>query len=170
MITGLDLYDAFGDPNTIWDEGLYMTVWNVPKYITDNIEALPRRIYCNKEMIVPLEVSFLNIIDRGLTRGFKTFDGCFNVRPIRGYEKQVKELLAKGQIEKAMIYMSIHSWGTAIDVNAAWNRLGEIGEMPEEFARCFIEAGFDWGGYFKRKDSQHFQLSYIREEAKTYRP
>ncbi len=170
MITGLDCFDAFGDPNTVWDEGLYMVVWDVPKYIDDCIPALPSRIYCNKEMIVPLEVAFLNVINRGLTEEFKTWDGCFQVRPIRGYETTVKKLLASGQIEKAMVYMSIHSWGVAIDINAFENGLGKEPKMSKEFVECFEDAGFEWGGNWKRKDGMHFQLTYIREESKIYRP
>jgi len=81
MVTGLDCYKYYGDPYTLWDEGIYMTVWDVPQYIKDNIPALPRRIYCNKEMIVPLEVAFLALINNGHAAEVKTWDGCFSGAP-----------------------------------------------------------------------------------------
>jgi hypothetical protein len=57
--------------------------------------------------------------------------------------------------------MSLHSWGIAIDVNAAWNGLGKEPTLTPEFVKCFTDAGFDWGGTWKRKDGMHFQLSNI---------
>ena len=161
MITGLDCFDAFGDPNTVWDEGRYMCVWDVPEYIHKRLHAIPRRIYCNKEMPLALEIALYNVIDRGYTNDLKTWDGCFQVRPIRGYERKVKELIASGQIEKAMIYMSIHSWGVAIDINAFENGLGMQPRMKLGFVKCFTDAGFEWGGTWKRADGMHFQLSYL---------
>lgn len=161
MITGLDCYEKWGDPNTTFDEGSYMVVWKVPKYIWKLIPAIPRRIYCNQEMIVPLETAFLNIINRKLTKELKTWDGCFQVRPIRGYEDLVKKLLAQGKVKEAMVYMSIHSWGIAIDINAAWNALGKDPQMSPELVKCFEDAGFEWGGNWKRKDGMHHQLNYL---------
>lgn len=162
MITGLDLYDKYGDPNTRGDEGNYLEVWNVPEYIWKNLPVIPRRIYCHSEIILPLEIAFLNIIERGLSDELKTWDGCFNIRAIRGYDSLVKKLLANGEIEKAMIYMSVHSWAWGIDVNAFENGLGKEPKLSKEFVRCFEDGGFEWGGNWRRKDGMHFQLSYIR--------
>lgn len=161
MVTGLDCYEKWGDPNTTHDEGSYMTLWQVPEYIWQLIPEIPRRIYCNKVMVVPLETAFLNVINRGLTEEIKTWDGCFQVRPIRGYEETIKKLLKAGKIEESMVYMSIHSWGIAFDINAAWNPLGSYGEMSEELAKCFTDAGWEHGRNWRRKDSMHFQLTYL---------
>lgn len=161
MVTGLDCYEKWGDPHTVWDEGKYLHTWHVPEWAWSRIPALPRRIYCNHQMLVPLETSFYNVIDRELTHKIKTWDGCFLVRPIRGNEKLVEKFMKSGQVEKAMIYMSLHSWGIAIDINAGWNPLGQKGEMTEELAGCFQDAGLKWGREFKRKDPMHFQLDYI---------
>ena len=57
--------------------------------------------------------------------------------------------------------MSLHSWGIAIDVNAAWNQLNMTPTLSPEFVKCFIDAGFDWGGTWQRKDGMHFQLKSI---------
>lgn len=161
MVTGLDCFDKWGDPNTTFDEGSYMTLWEVPEWVTKYIQTIPKRIYCNKEMIVHFQSAFHNILEADLAHEIKTWDGCFQVRPIRGREKEVEALLRQGSIEKAMIYMSIHSWGVAFDINAAWNGLGKEPQMRPELVQCFEEAGFEWGGRWKRKDGMHFQLSWI---------
>ena len=162
MIDSSDAYRLFGNPYTVWDEGLYMTIWNVPEYITQAIPAIPRRIYCHRQMVQPLEMAFRYVIYRGLADQIKTWDGCFQVRPIRGYAKTVNHALEEGRLKDAMRYMSIHSWGLAIDINAAWNGLGREPEMSEELVKCFEDAGFDWGGRWARKDGMHFQLSEIK--------
>ena len=57
--------------------------------------------------------------------------------------------------------MSLHSWGVAIDVNAAWNGFGKKPTLSKEFVKCFTDAGFDWGGLWAKPDSMHFQLKSI---------
>lgn len=162
MTTGFDCYEKWGDPHTTFDEGKYMAVLDVPEWAYSRIKALPKRIYCNRQMEVPLLTAFWNIIDRGLENEVETWDGCFQVRPIRGYEKEVKKMLSQGRVERAMVYMSIHSWGIAFDINAATNGLGKKPQMSPELVKCFTDADFDWGGNWKRKDGMHFQLSYLK--------
>ena len=163
MITGYDLYKKYGNPFTTYDEGKYMELWQVPKYIHKNIKYLPSRIYCNEELPLMLEIAFLNLIDRGFADELKSWDGCFMIRPIRGYEGVVKQFLNKGDIESAMVYMSIHSWGFGIDLNAFENGLGKAPKLSDGFVKCFEDAGFEWGGKWKRKDGMHFQPDYLRE-------
>ena len=57
--------------------------------------------------------------------------------------------------------MSLHSWGIAIDVNAAWNGLDKTPVLSAGFVKCFTDAGFDWGGRWTRKDGMDFQLAKI---------
>ncbi|MEW6326879.1 MAG: M15 family metallopeptidase [Thermodesulfobacteriota bacterium] len=58
---------------------------------------------------------------------------------------------------------SVHSWAIAIDVNAAWNAFGQRDfEMSEEFAACFEEVGFVWGGRWSKPDAMHFQYCLDR--------
>lgn len=142
MVTSKQCWDKWGDPNTREDEGVYMTMWDVPAEL--EIGVIPKRIYCNKAMVAPLTRAFQNLIVRGYVAELKTWDGCFNVRKMRGLRAQ-----------------SLHSWGIAIDVNAAWNGLGKDPQLSEGFVRCFTDAGFDWGGVWKRVDAMHFQLSKI---------
>ena len=142
MVTSKQCFDKWGDPNTTEDEGKYMVMWDVPTEL--GIGVIPKRIYCNRAMIAPLTQAFKNLISTGCVKELKTWDGCFNVRKKRGLASQ-----------------SLHSWGAAIDVNAAWNGLGKEPQLSAAFVKCFTDSGFDWGGVWKRKDGMHFQLSKI---------
>ena len=155
-----DFYKRFGKPTPTF-ERMNMVLWDIPQYISDCIPTLPRRIYCNKQMVLPLEIAFLNVIDKGLEREIKTYDGCFNNRPIRGYEKKFNDRVANGRWDLAAKYMSVHSWGCAIDINAFENGLGKTPKMRKELVSCFVDAGFEWGGNWTRKDGMHFQLLYL---------
>jgi hypothetical protein len=142
MVTSKQCFDKWGDPLTTHDEGKYMAMWDVPTSL--EIGVIPKRIYCNRIMVQPLTQAFTNLIQRGFINELKTWDGCFNIRKKRGLASQ-----------------SLHSWGIAIDVNAAWNGLGKNPQLSAGFVKCFTDAGFDWGGTWKRKDGMHFQLSKI---------
>lgn len=147
MLTSSECLKRFGMPTaTVQWETKVLTSWDVPSSINDIIHALPNRIYCNRLMTAPLEKAFRNLIQRGYAHELKTWDGCYNIRKKRGLNT-----------------LSIHSWGLAIDVNAAWNQLGKKPQLSREFANCFIEAGFEWGGDWQmpRTDGMHFQLKNI---------
>lgn len=142
MVTSRQCFAKWGDPNTRADEGKYMTMWDVPAHL--EVGVIPKRLYCNRVMIDPLTKAFTNIIDRGLITQLKTWDGCFNIRKKRGASSQ-----------------SLHAWGIAIDINAAWNGFGKKPTMSSELVKCFTDAGFDWGGVWSRPDGMHFQLAKI---------
>ena len=142
MVTSADCLKKWGNPTIVANELKYMTVWDVPSHL--EIGAIPKKLYCNKLIVGPLMQAFSNLIDRGLVGELKTWDGCFNIRKKRGLKS-----------------FSLHSWGIAVDVNAAWNGLGKEPTMSAEFVKCFTDAGFDWGGIWSRKDGMHFQLRSI---------
>jgi hypothetical protein len=119
-----------------------MTVWDIPGYL--EVGAIPKKLYCNRDLIQPLSKALENLIKTGKISELKTWDGCFNIRKKRGLSS-----------------MSLHSWGIAIDVNAAWNQLGKTPTLSTDFVKCFTDAGFEWGGTWTRKDGMHFQLSKI---------
>ena len=60
--------------------------------------------------------------------------------------------------------LSNHSWGTAIDLNAQWNRLGQtpaaVGALGSVRPLVAIanRLGFAWGGDFSTPDGMHFEL------------
>lgn len=119
-----------------------MTLWDVPT--TLEIGEIPKRIYCNRDMVAPLAKAFENLIATGHVKELRTWDGCFNIRKKRGASSS-----------------SLHSWGIAIDVNAAWNGFGKQPVLSAGFVKCFKDAGFDWGGDWTKKDGMHFQLARI---------
>lgn len=139
MVTSAQALKKYGDPTLERN----MIVWDVPTEL--EIGVIPKKIYCNKDLVKPLEQAFKNLIQRNKVAELKTWDGCFNIRKKRG-----------------LASMSLHSWGIAIDVNAAWNGLGKEPQLSSDFVKCFTDAGFDWGGTWKnRRDGMHFQLSRI---------
>jgi hypothetical protein len=142
MVTSSQCLKKWGDPAVVENELKYMTVWDVPTHL--ELGVIPKKLYCNKAIINPLIVAFTNIIERDLIKELKTWDGCFNVRRKRGLKS-----------------LSLHSWGIAMDINAAWNGLGKEPTMSKELVKCFTDAGFDWGGEWSRKDGMHFQLKNI---------
>ena len=140
MITSRQCYLKWGDPAQ--NEAKFMVVWDVPAELEHG--AIPKKVYCNKAMVEPLTQAFRNINTRGLAQQVKTWDGCFNIRNKRG-----------------AVSMSLHSWGVAIDINAAWNGFGKAPTMSPELVKCFTDAGFDWGGTWSKPDGMHFQLAKI---------
>jgi hypothetical protein len=133
---------AIGQNNSLF-ENKWMTLWDVPAEL--EVGVIPKKLYCNKDMVEPLRKAFVNLISRGAVFELKTWDGCFNIRLVRGSSTS----------------MSLHSWGIAIDVNAAWNGLGVTPVLTPGFVKCFTDAGFDWGGTWQRKDGMHFQLATL---------
>lgn len=138
MVTSAQCLKKYGDPTL--ERG--MTIWDIPSEL--EIGVIPKKIYCNKDMVVPLENALRNLISTGFISELKTWDGCFNIRKKRGLSS-----------------MSLHSWGMAIDVNAAWNGLGKTPQLSKGFVKCFTDAGFLWGGNWTRLDGMHFEVSNI---------
>lgn len=129
----------FGDPTT----EKHMVLYDVPTEM--ELGAIPKRVYCNKLLRPLLHQAFRNIIDRGLVDEVKTWDGCFHIRKQRG----------------SLLSMSLHSWGLAVDLNASWNKLGNKPTMSPALVKCFTDAGFEWGGNWKRPDGMHFQIASL---------
>lgn len=142
MITPEMCQAKFGAPKSKQVEK-HLVVLDVPPEL--EIGFIPKKIYCHKLMVAPLLKGFRNLIDRGFVNELKSWDGCFNPRLQRGSRTK----------------WSIHTWALAFDCNAAWNQLGAIPKLSKGFVQCFKDAGFDWGGDFKRLDGMHFQLANI---------
>lgn len=139
MVTSKDCLQKYGPatPDNKW-----LTLFDVPTEL--EIGVIPKRIYCNKDLISPISFAFRNLINRDFVKELKTWDGCFNIRKKRGSKS-----------------MSLHSWGIAVDLNAFENGLNQMPKLSPGFVKCFTDAGFDWGGYWQRKDGMHFQLANI---------
>jgi hypothetical protein len=138
MVTSAQALKKYGNPELQSN----MILWDVPTEL--EIGFIPKKIYCNKDMVKPLSIALQSLINTGYVKELKTWDGCFNIRKKRG-----------------LASMSLHSWGLAIDVNAFENGLNMHSKLSAGFVKCFTDAGFDWGGTWQRKDGMHFQLSKI---------
>lgn len=138
MLTAKKCQTILGDPIKEKD----MVLFDVPEEL--EIGCIPKRIYCNKRMVEPLSRALTALILTDRIKELKTWDGCFNIRNKRGAATS-----------------SLHSWGLAIDVNAAWNQFGKPPNLSPDFVRCFTSNGFDWGGTWTKPDGMHFQLADI---------
>lgn len=104
-------------------------------------------IACNVDTHEPMLAALRMVRDKGLGGVLKTFDGCFNIRAVRGSGS-----------------LSTHAYGLGFDFNAAGNPLGSTrGDFAAhmDFVNCFVAQGFDWGGAFTgRKDPMHFSYAW----------
>ena len=148
------LFDRYNDPvkYTKAFEAQWMTRWDVPMWIDTHIPALPNKMYINKDIVKVLEDTFNALISTTVYKEISTYDGCFNPRFIRGSKTK----------------LSIHSWGLAIDFNAAHNPLGYTRDMAiakgltpftEEFISVWRNMGWTCGADFKRNDLMHFEYT-----------
>ena len=86
-----------------------------------------------------------------LLRYVLTYDGGFVARYVRG----------------SLTSLSNHAWGTAFDLNAAYNGLGAQPAAPHKIGTLIPlvplahKHGFYWGGNFSRKDGMHFEIARL---------
>lgn len=112
-----------------------------PTWINTATGTPVTHLYVNKDMAPALLAALQNVRDRGLVSELRTYDGCFNVRDVRGEPGR----------------LSTHSYALAIDINAATNQLGTPGDNSDALGACFTEEGFVRGKDFARSDPMHFQ-------------
>ena len=142
MITPALCLAKYGPPS---ETNKCLTLWDVPTEIETGI--IPNRLYCNKDLIVPATAAFKNLVTLGGVNDLLTFDGCFNIRPMRGRKLP-----------------SIHSWALALDFDAFRNRLGQKPTMTKRVVEAFLDTGlWDWLGTQPGKyvDGMHYQVRSI---------
>lgn len=143
MKTSSDFIEHFGNPtlDNVSFERRWMTLWDVPQDIKQAIPALPKKLYCNRLLVEPLERTFRALIAAGLHREIRTWDGCFNIRKKRG-----------------LATLSVHAFGLAIDLNAALNPLMGRVTWSSEFLAVWRSQGWICGADWPiRIDGMHFQ-------------
>lgn len=147
----------FGDPvnDRLNFERRNMILYDVPQEINDAIKVLPSKIYLNRVLRDPLTKVFRELIAKGLHDEIKTYDGCFNIRKQRGSTA-----------------ISMHSFGIAVDLNAAWNPLvrgvneqtraaqrQKVVQWSDEFLQVWRDNNFDCGAdWMSVLDGMHFEL------------
>ena len=128
------------------------TVAPDPRWVAANIrtENMPiiGRVTGHRVMLPQLKGALEEVVTQGLSSKIYTYDGCYVPRfigrdPSRG--------------------LSFHTYGTAIDLNAADNYRGIAGAMDRQVVSIFKRWGFAWGGDWNYTDPMHFELSKIKK-------
>jgi len=89
----------------------------------------------------------------GILKYVLTYSGDYVPRFVRG--KAQEQLLSN------------HAFGTAFDINYAWNKLGAEPATSGtkgcvySLVKIANECGFYWGGHFSRRDGMHFEIAKL---------
>lgn len=119
-----------------------------------NVSGAPTngRIRFHKKAVPQLQALFQAWDNEGLNPLIKTWGGSFYPRFVRGNPTS----------------LSNHSFGTAFDINVAWNGLNVIPPIvsKEGSVRKLVplanQFGFYWGGHYNnRLDGMHFEVAKI---------
>lgn len=109
-------------------------------------------VYFHKLAAGQLKALFLEWEQLGLLSRILTWEGSFVPRFVRG----------------STTLLSNHSFGSAFDINYAWNKLGVIPTLVgqrgsvRELVTAANRHGFYWGGHYAtRKDGMHFEIAKI---------
>jgi hypothetical protein len=114
--------------------------------ITTEVMPIIGRVTGHRVMLPQLRAALLEVVARGLSRKIYHYDGCYVPRFI-GHDP------SKG--------LSFHTYGTAIDLNAADNQRGGAGKMDRTVVAIFKRWGFAWGGDWHYTDPMHFELARL---------
>jgi hypothetical protein len=124
--------------------------WVQENIVTTTVPIMGR-VTCHRLMIPQLRGALQEVVDAGLAHTLKTYDGCYVPRFIeRNPENSI----------------SLHTWGIAIDMDAATNYRGIRGTMDQRVADIFKRWGFRWGGDWTYTDPMHFELGALLDAPK----
>lgn len=121
-----------------------------PAWVGANITSMSMPIIGDvtghRVMLPQLRAALTDVVAAGLSKEIYTYDGCYVPRfiardPSRG--------------------LSFHTFGTAIDLNAADNYRGIAGAMDRTVVAIFKRWGFGWGGDWGYTDPMHFELARL---------
>lgn len=127
------------------------------EFLTENIVTLDLpllgEVNCHRVVVEMLRGALAQISDEGLADSIDPgeFAGCWNARFIR-------------TVTGVPSGISRHSWGGAVDINAATNRLGTEGSMDPRLVEIMREWGFIWGGDWTVPDPMHFEYGIIPDD------
>ena len=108
----------------------------------DRIPLLKQALDCHRKIETPLTNAMNELAAAGLGKEIRSCEGCY--WPRHKMHDPKREL-------------SVHSWGIAVDFNAASNQPGTKGDMHQGIVEIFARHGFYWGGNFG--DPMHFQYA-----------
>ena len=110
-------------------------------------------VYFHKKAKKQLEKIWQDWENAGLLHLVLTWEGSYVPRFVRG----------------SRTVLSNHAFGSAFDINLAWNRLGTMPALAgrkgsvRELVEIANKNGFYWGGHFKRQDGMHFEIAEIKQ-------
>ena len=120
------------------------------RWVRENIrtETVPLfgRVTCHRLMLPQLRGALQEVVDAGLSSTLTTYDGCY-----------VPRFIERNPARS----ISLHTWGIAIDLDAATNYRGIRGTMDPRVVAIFKRWGFRWGGDWAYTDPMHFELGTI---------
>ena len=135
----LVLYTRYDDPRLPGWENKWITNWHVQQL---HPWFPQQEVRIHKHFWPLLQDAFLELEKLGLYTEIKTFDGCHELASLPGSP-----------------VLSVHSWGAALDLNAADNPHGSLGTWSSEFIKVMekngIHCGQNWTG---NKDPMHFAM------------
>lgn len=110
------------------------------------------RLYVRSE-VAHLFLGFLQeIVAKGYRLNERRDDWGYNFRPVRGYETQWAKT-------HDFHYLSNHSWGLALDLDATDHPLNTHKGFPPWVVEAAHKWGLSWGGdYVNRPDPMHFEF------------
>jgi hypothetical protein len=104
------------------------------------------RVTCHRLMIPQLRGALQEVQAAGLASSLHTYNGCYVPRFIERNPAHA---------------ISLHTWGIAIDLDAATNYRGIQGTMDPRVVQIFKRWGFRWGGDWKYTDPMHFEIGAL---------
>ena len=119
--------------------------WVAAKITSEEMPIIGR-VTGNRVMLPQLRAALNEVVTRGLSSKIYHYDGCYVPRFIAHDP-------SKG--------LSFHTFGTAIDLNAADNYRGIAGKMDRTVVAIFKKWGFAWGGDWNYTDPMHFELARL---------
>lgn len=101
----------------------------------------------HRQVAAPLIATWAEVNRRGLAGRLRTFNGAAAFRHM-GHDRSRP--------------LSVHAFGAAVDVDAAWNAYGVPPaqmQIDRDVVRVFQECGWEWGGLWSDpyEDGMHFQ-------------
>ncbi len=126
---------------------------NVVKVSVKQLKAIKgsETVYFHQKAANQLVKLFNDWEKHGVLNLVLTWEGAYNPRFVRG----------------SKTVLSNHAFGTAFDINYAWNKLGTVPALVGQkgSVRNLVEIandnGFYWGGHFTRRDGMHFEVAVV---------
>ncbi|MGB8650557.1 MAG: M15 family metallopeptidase, partial [Mycobacteriales bacterium] len=133
-------YTYFPDGTIAPDEA-----WVRANIVTTTVPILGT-VTCHRLMIPQLRGALQDVVRAGLASSLHTYDGCYVPRFIEHDPSHA---------------ISLHTWGIAIDLDAASNYRGIKGTMDPRVVDIFKRWGFRWGGDWSYTDPMHFEIGAL---------